>query len=226
MSTLAETMRRAIEGAGLDLHVALPAVVERYDAATQRADLRPATPRILPGADEDEDPDVLETLPVLPAVPVLWPRGGGYYLHMPIAPGDSVLVVVCEQDLSAWLRTGDPEADPGNPRRHDLSGAVCIPGLFPRAAALPSGEAGDDGARLASEGGPALRMRPSTVDCGGDQALVRWSQLDAHLSAIATSIQALTAAAMASPQPYGTHDLGRPLLNTTHPPATTITRGA
>lgn len=216
-------MRRAIEGAGLDVHVAFPATVERYRADLQRADLRPVVPRVLPGADEDEDPPVLEPLPVLPSVPIIWPRGGGYYLHLPLDAGDSVLVVVCEQDLSAWLRTGEANADPGNPRRHDLTGAVAIPCLAPRSRAIAPGEAQVSAARLAREGGPALAVTLQHVECGGTERLVRWNQLNQHLAAISMSIQQLAAAIPAGPQPYDT--AGRDTLLTSQPPQTGITRG-
>jgi hypothetical protein len=62
-------------------------------------------------------------------VPVLWPRGGGMMLHMPLAAGDCVLLVFCEADFSPWRLSGSAQA-PALLKRHGLY-AYAIPGAAP-----------------------------------------------------------------------------------------------
>lgn len=187
---LAETLRRVLEAWAPTVHVAIPTVVERYDAATQRADLRPVVPAVLPAADDDAEAPSREPLPVLPSVPIVWPRGGGAFAHFPLAKGDGVLVVVCDHDPSSWLRTGEDNADPGSAGAHALVGAVGIPGLAHRGAALSEGTT----PRVGLEGGPSVAFPGSTIDAGGTDPVALAPALDAHLTQIAASLQAISTA--------------------------------
>lgn len=153
----------------IDLHIALdratafhavPGRVKSYDAAKQTAEIEPMTKVVSRNADDDR---IVDTLPVLSGVPVEWPRGGGYFMTMPLVAGDSGLLLFTDTDLGAWRDSGQV-SDPGDERRHALGGAVFRPGLETVARAL----VGVSGAHLVigKEGGPAIHIDGSTVQLG------------------------------------------------------------
>jgi len=121
--SLSEPIRRALRKAASEMHVALPARVERYDHTAQRAEVLPLLRR------QYADGDV-ESMPVLPDVPVVWPRSGGAQMTMPVNKGDTVLLVFSDRSIDRWLAQGG-EVAPDDPRQHDVSDAVAIPGLVP-----------------------------------------------------------------------------------------------
>lgn len=132
--TLAEVIRAALDSRLNDVHVALPGKIVTYNPSTQEADVLPTIRRALPTADGGI---THEDLPIIPAVPVVFPRGGGYSMTWPLAPGDHVLLVVCSSAIGQWAVTGIT-SDPVDLRRHDLSHAVAIPGIAPVSGPLPT----------------------------------------------------------------------------------------
>lgn len=104
------------------IHTSLPAIVRSYDSATQTAEVQLAVQ--LRGND----------VPPLADVPVAWPGGAAGFVHVPLAAGDTVLVVFTEEDHSGWWSTGSVSA-PRVLARHGLH-AVAIPGLRPATAPL------------------------------------------------------------------------------------------
>lgn len=132
---LPEILETYAEVIGKNLRVALPATVTRFDAATQAADVQPLL--LLPLTDED-NVRTTERLPVIPNVPVVYPRGSGFHLVFPLAVGDNVLVVFCDQSLDQWKAKGGTDVDPVDNRQHTDSGAVCYPGAYPSTGAVPS----------------------------------------------------------------------------------------
>lgn len=123
----------------LRLNTATPARVQRYDAALQVVDAVPLVRGPVPRADGTYDH---EDLPVVPSVPVVWPRVGAWGLTMALAEGDTGLLVCLESDLGTW-RAGDGSVvDPVDLRRHHLSHAVFVPGLYVRSRALSAAASG------------------------------------------------------------------------------------
>ena len=117
-----------------DLHVALPARVESFDAAKQLADVQPLL--LVPLIDENGQ-ETTARLPVIPSVPVVYPRGSGFHLVFPLAVGDNVLVVFSERSLDQWKAKGG-EVNPVDQTFHSLAGAVCFPGMYPATNPVPS----------------------------------------------------------------------------------------
>ncbi len=97
------------------MYTALPGKVHTYDASKQTAEVQVQT-----------DTEA----PILPSVPVIWPRGGNGYLHFPLQAGDFGLIVCCKDDIGAWRQRGEP-GDSGDIGQHGLQNAVFIPGLVP-----------------------------------------------------------------------------------------------
>lgn len=117
-----------------NVHVALPARVERFDSAKQVADVQPLL--LVPLIDEDGT-ETAERLPAITNVPVVFPRGSGFHLVFPLAVGDNVMVVFCERSLDLWKSRGG-EVNPIEQTLHSLKGAVCYPGLYPNTDPVPS----------------------------------------------------------------------------------------
>lgn len=142
-----------------NLHTALPGRVERYDPATQRADVQPLIRRRVPKAGTDRREWVYEDLPLIPSVRVIHPRGGGAFVHLPIAPGDFVLLVFCETGIGHWEAGNGDMSDAGDERRHHLAHAVAIPGFYPAAKNIPSEDANRRELVIGFEGGATVRVR-------------------------------------------------------------------
>lgn len=160
-----------------ELHTSLPGVVRSYDSGTQRASVQPAIKRAYIAEDGIRD---VEELPVAHEVPVVFPGSGGHLVTFPVAPGDQCLLVVCSASLEAWLSRGGV-VDPEDDRHHNLTDAVCIPGL--RHSALP-------GAAL----GSGVVVHSSSVQLGSNAAadpVIRRSDLQVFMTALANAISAV-----------------------------------
>jgi hypothetical protein len=146
-SEWAEAIRGSIARSLDGVHTSIPAKVRSYNAPLQQCALEP----------------VIVGMPPLEDVPVLWPRGGGYFVHLPLTAGDHVLVVFCEQDFGPWRLSGSAMA-PALLRRHGLF-AYALPGAAPDIAPLAS--AGNlTGAAIGSDAGVIVQVGSSAVQIG------------------------------------------------------------
>lgn len=166
--TLAEVIRRALDARLADVRVALPARVEKYDAAKQVVDVLPLLQERAVGEDGAE---LVESLPVVPNVPVVFPGAGGFRVTFPVQPGDTVLLVFSDRSLDVWQAKGG-EVDPVDLRRHHLADAVAIPGL--RDLAHPLASAPTDRLSLGKDGGRTVEITNSDVILdGGTKSVAR-----------------------------------------------------
>jgi hypothetical protein len=130
--TMAEVIKKAVLANILDLHVCLPGRVEKYDHTRQKADVKPLLKKRYKGNSADTE------YPVIPSVPVQWPaaNNGAAYIHLPLAAGDFGIILICERSLDSWLSGEGKITSPADPRHHDLSDAIFIPGIRPWKKAL------------------------------------------------------------------------------------------
>ncbi len=191
--TTAETLRRILDSFASDLHVALPGRIRSYDADTQTAEIELGIQRVRAADDQEQDPDTTESMPVLPSVPVVWPSSGGFFLHWPLAAGDTVQVLFNESDLNAWRDSDGSTVDPGVALRHALSGAVAYPGL--RTRGNPIGDADGTHGRVGRDGGPYVEFRPDEIHVGGPAQLVKAAELRLHLKVIEADLDTIATAA-------------------------------
>lgn len=120
-----QAIQQAIEQQIAEVNTMEPGVVVSYNPATNRAIVRPTMPKRLADGSILEAPNVYE-------VPILWPvsSGGGangVSMTMPIQPGDGVMLAYQQRSLDGW--GSENNAAPDDPRRHDMTDAVAIPGL-------------------------------------------------------------------------------------------------
>lgn len=179
---LPDVIREAIDARLEGVRVALPGIVQAYNAATQSADVLPSVRGSVLAFDGSLSP---EALPVIPDVPVMFPRAGGFFLAFPLLPGDSVLLVFSEADLGEWRRVGSI-VDPGDTRRHTLAGAIAIPGLFPATNVISPAP---NGAQLGSVAGVRTTFTVTQVQVGGaSDAAALASRVDTLQAAFAAHV--------------------------------------
>lgn len=117
-----DVIRATIDTVLMDLNVCLPAKIKTYDKDTQYADVEiQLFTAYIDGT--------LVPLPVIPNVPVKWPRanGGAAFIHMPLVPGDDVILVFSQRSLDNWKTTGGM-SDPNDPRKHHITDAYALVG--------------------------------------------------------------------------------------------------
>lgn len=155
----AEVIRLAIDARLLDLHVAMPAKVDAYNAAKGTVDVVP----LLQGQVVDAGGNATAiALPKIPNVPLMFPGGGGFRTTFPIAQGDTVLIIIADRSLDIWKATGQL-ADP-KVGSHSIPDAIAIPGL--RSPSSPLQSAPTDRATFGADGGPVLEATSSGLNLG------------------------------------------------------------
>jgi Phage protein Gp138 N-terminal domain len=159
---LGEVLQEAANARALRMHVALPGTVLTYDAAKNLADIEL---QVDDAYDDDEDVLLTEPYPTLIGVPVVFPRAKNAFFAWAVEPGDRVAVMFASQAIDQWLATGARSA-PADLRRHDLSHAFAVPGLYPITEPVAPADREAGGAVLGVPGGPQLRFTPTQIKLG------------------------------------------------------------
>lgn len=206
--TLAQLLKAAIENRLLDIHTALVAKVESYDAAKQQVNVAPILKRCIKNLDGEI---TYEQFPVLCDVPVLFPRAGGFFISFPIQPGDFVQLIFNEVGIDDWLNDEVPAA--AFIERFTLQGAVAVPGVFPESR--PLNGAHSENFVAGKDNGVQLHIDSEKIRLGSAQAkeaLALASKVEAELKKIASAFNAHvhlshgtpTASQISLPSPVGT----------------------
>ena len=126
-----EQIDTLVDGKTAEIHTVIPGIIEKFDPATCLADVRPALKRRFSVNGEDgETVAVKKELPVIPNVPVAFPRGGGFAITWPLKKGDPCLLLISERSIDSYIDSdGKAPVDPDDSRTHDLSDAICYPGM-------------------------------------------------------------------------------------------------
>lgn len=120
--TLSDVINKAIDAKLTEVHTMLPGEFLSYDVTTGKASAKALVKR------KFEDGTILE-LPVLANIPVIMPRTATSIIYIPIKAGDKCMLIFSERSLDAWKKyTGSQ--DPQDRRKHHLSDAVAVPGLY------------------------------------------------------------------------------------------------
>jgi hypothetical protein len=158
-----ETINAAIKQFQAELNTCLPARIENYNHAAQSASVQPLLDRRLLTSDGSEP----EALPIIPSVPVVWPRSGGASLTFPVRTGDTCLLVFSQRSLDRWKAEGG-QVTPDDGRKHALADAVAIMGV----QALEGGDypADNDNVRLLYNGCQLVLNGDDKLAMGNDKA--------------------------------------------------------
>lgn len=164
--TLAELFSIHGEALRHSIHVSMPGRVEKYDSATQKADVKPLVNSLIATREGDE---LLEEFSVIPSVPVLFLRGGGFFVSVPIAKGDLVTLLFSDRSIDKYLAGRGALTDPDDFRTHALTDAAAIPGGYPFALGV-----GDSGVGanlvLGKEGGAQIHVKQDEVHLYAENA--------------------------------------------------------
>lgn len=103
---------------------ALPGQIESYDSDANTVEVQPTVQGLITHSDGNTHP---VDLPVLPDVPVYFPRGGGVTFTFPIQKGDECLVIFSSRCIDGWWQSGGSQLAPEF-RMHDLSDGFALIG--------------------------------------------------------------------------------------------------
>jgi hypothetical protein len=170
-----------------DLHTCMPAEivgVREGKDARQFVDVLPTLQRVVIDADGIA---VNEAYPVIPMVPVGYAQGGGFFVSLPLAVGDIVLLVFAERSLDAWIESARHGAQsaivPGDVATHSLQGAIALPcGPAPRGSLLTGVDAAD--VVIGTTGGTILQRWKAD----GSVSLAEGTQFVALANLVATEL--------------------------------------
>jgi len=167
MTRRAELIRAAIDAAVDDMRVAMPGAVERVDVSAQTVDVRPL---LLNRLIDDAGDITQEEIPVLPSVPINWPRAGGFFITMPITVGDTGLLIFPDFSIDQWrAKGGTIPVDPLDLRSHSVTSAVFVPGLHAKNNTLADAHASN--MVLGKDGGSHIHIKPGgEVHVGSENA--------------------------------------------------------
>ncbi len=109
------------------VHTAIPGTIISYNAENGLATVLPAM------KFRKSDGTTLD-YPHITGVPVVFPQAMGQQttIAYPIKSGDGCLVIIAEQSIDYWLYGQETDTS----LAHDLTNAICIPGLFTKANSL------------------------------------------------------------------------------------------
>ncbi len=143
-----EQWRKAQDQGAFDLRVAVPGIIQSFDASKQTVVVQAAIrERInLNGVIS------WETMPLLVDVPIFMPRAGGYALTLPVQAGDECLVVFGDACIDAWWQSGGVQNQIDR-RRHDLSDGFAIVGIWSQPKVIS--DYSTNSAQLRNEAGSA-----------------------------------------------------------------------
>lgn len=119
---MSDMVRAIVDTMLLDMYFALPAKISSYDSDTQYADVKI---QLLQSFDDGST----QEYPVIPNVPVKHPRAnsGAARIHMPLKPGDDVVLMFTSRSLDAWKQSGGM-TDPADPRKHNIADCFALIG--------------------------------------------------------------------------------------------------
>ncbi|KAF1368537.1 Gp138 family membrane-puncturing spike protein [Yokenella regensburgei] len=163
MSALEDSIKNSLK-------VALPGIIQTFDAETVTAQVQPA----IKGYETAPDGSQKSLLmPVLVDVPVVFPRGGGCTLTFPVKAGDECLLVFADKCIDFWWQSGGVQ-EPVSGRTHHLGDAFAFVG--PQSQAQKISGISTDAAQLRTDDGTAF----VEVAAGGNVAVQTSGTLTAN----------------------------------------------
>ncbi len=193
--TLAEVFGAHGDALRDEIRVMLPATVTAIHATTQTVDVKIAIKN--PLADQYGEVS-FEEMPGLSDVPLGIIRGGGFFVWVPVAIGDSVMLIFSDLSWDTWRSgvTGSGPIEPGWVGKHTFDSPVAIPCVSPDIGKLVD---------------PATAGSKVVIGKDGSQAQIRISDTEIDLGktatdaiALASKIDALITVLMATYTPSGT----------------------
>lgn len=147
-----------------DIRKCVPATVTAVDTSKQTVDVQVAVNDLL---FDDLGNAVSMPAPSISGVPLACLRGGGMVVWLPVAVGDSVLLIFADQSADTWRVGVAPPCDPGFAGKHTADSAFAIPAFAPDTTPLASPAAGK--LVIGQDAAPGFQMviDAGSIDVGG-----------------------------------------------------------
>ncbi len=105
----------------LSLNCVQIGTIQSFDAAKRTAAMQIVFKQVLKDGTTQNYPQLINC-------PVFTLQGGGAAVSLPIAVGDTALVLFCDRNLDTWATTGSQQP-PADGRLHDISDGIALVGL-------------------------------------------------------------------------------------------------
>ena len=177
-----------------DIRCAIPATVTHVSTDRQTVDVQVAVNNPL---NDDVGNIVTEPAPSFTDVPLGVLRGGGFLIWIPVAVGDSVLLVFPDLSTDVW-RSGDgTPQDPGFVGKHTYDSAFALPMIgYDSKMFLDPADSSAAGKLLIGQDGSAaqIRISASDIELGNNatDALALASKVATELGKIVAALASLT----------------------------------
>lgn len=141
------------------LRVAMPGIIQSFNSKEQTVTVQPVIREHVLNEDMSRE---WKNIPLLLDVPIVIPRAGGYSMTLPVKEGDECLVVFLDSCMDAWFSLGGIQ-NQIRKRRHDLSDAVAILGVYSQPNVIPNYSI--DSAQLRNEDGTSyLELKDNEIN--------------------------------------------------------------
>lgn len=194
-TTLEALMEKGFRSMLSNIETGLPAIVLKYDATTQTAEVQPIPQKRLKSGESQK-------LPALAGVPVLFPGGSSasgkqFAITWPLNKNDPVWLAFSGRAMDGYLTTGNPDANEPTGRRFSILDCVAIP-QGPRSLNAPLKSASDSQMVIGEDGitGASLRIGGGKVEIG--TAAIGLLDL---VDQLITALQSAIVATALGPQP-------------------------
>lgn len=192
--TLSSILSQVVREGSRQLRVCLPCAVVKV-RGNQLVDLQPLLQvRYVAMAAPT-------TLPVIPNCPVSMPSGATWGFKFPIAVGDTGLAIFCDRSLDNWVAGSGGVIDPDDVRTHDLTDAIFVPGLVPKAKQTT--DATED--MVIRNGTAQVRLEKNgtfRIANQGQELVDLVTQLTNALASLTQTLQGAMVSTMMGPQPF------------------------
>lgn len=183
--TMSQAITNAIQYQLMNIHTAFPGKIVSYDYTTKKGVIQPLINRKYTDG-------TVQAMPLLNAVPVIFPFASGASITFPVNAGDTCLVICCERSITNWLESGNQTA-PQDPRRLDLSDGVAIMGLLPFTETSPATNNEDflityKGSSITIKANGDIELNTSNKVAIGNQTVELLDVLSQTLGLLATSV--------------------------------------
>jgi hypothetical protein len=211
--TQSEIVNEAIESDRNSRYHCMPGSVVAFYASEQTVDVQPTVNDTR--TDLDTGATFSEQWPVIPHVPIAFPRGGGYAMAFPMNVGDNVMLIAFDLDPTAWRTTGN-RSDPADTRRHVGSYWWAIPCDLSVPNVMKSASTAGTALVLGLDGGtPLIIINASSIQLGssGGDFVALASKTNSAIKAMGTWAAGGSGSGYTPPTPpQPTPDVGSTLI--------------
>lgn len=130
-----EILTRAMREIALDINCVSVGTVQAFDATKQMVTVTLNYKRVVRDNLGNETPIAYQPLI---QCPVMVLTGGTGAITMPIAVGDTCIVLFADRDIDNWVQYGVTENTPNSQRVHDMNDAIAIVGINPLSKLIKS----------------------------------------------------------------------------------------